>query len=350
MSIRHPMFRILAIYIVVALIGFAPVASIHEAAQAIGLKKLLVGGLVGAAGLVALGALAGPAGAIGAAGCAGTGFMGTLGGALGTLVSGVTGISAAMGTLSTSSMATLGLMVGGAAVGIMGLLGSAFMAVPALVCGAGLLAYFWTRSSYRYGQPYDRRYSGPMHDPFFNAGSRIANNSQSGYRESGSGSVIDRMRSLFDRDRRDDRFGFSNRYVDQNGYIRQGSDFFASLNRFINGRSAGYSGGVPQSFQNRYPYAAEETPSQPAKAAQAVSSKEDHLDTKDLEEAKEARKIAYQRLIKAMQDHGQSEPATSGAAVSGIQSKEVQGAIRDYKEADGLVKEITGRLQHREKQ
>ena len=361
-SIRHPLFKVLAMYIVVALVSFAPIASMQYAARAIGLKKLLVGGLVGAAGLLALGALAGPAGAVGAAGCAGAGFAGTLGGALGTLVSGVTGITAAMGTLSLGSMATLGLMLGGAAIGVMGLLGTSFVAVPALICGAGLLAYFWSRSSYRYGQPYDQRYSGPLHDPVFDAGSRLANQSQSGYQgQNSSGGFVDRVRSIFDRDRRDDSF-FTNRYVDQNGYIRQGTDFFGRINQFFNGRNAGYGGGVPQPYGvQQYPYAPKSTDvigdgsdveAVETKASETtgevIPSKEEVTEA-DLAEAKEARKAAYARLIKSMQDHEQTGPAAA-VSTSGIQSEEVQQAIRDYKEADSRVKEITGRLQHREKQ
>ncbi len=361
-SIRHPLFKVLAMYIVVAMVSFAPIASIQHAAQALSLKKLLVGGLVGAAGLLALGALAGPASAIGAAGCAGTGFASTLGGALGTLVSGVTGITAAMGTLSLGSMATLGLMLGGAALGVMGLMGTSFVAVPALICGAGLLAYFWTRSSYRYGQPYDQRFSGPLHDPFFDASGRIANRSQSGYQgQNSSGGFVDRVRSIFDRDRRDDSFFYTNRYVDQNGYIRQGTDFFGRMNQFLNGRNAGYGSGPSQIYGlQQYPYAPKSTEvigddsdvqdveQKASETGEVIPSKEE-VTQADLEAATEARKAAYQRLIKSMQNSEQTGPAAA-VGTSNIQSEEVQQAIRDYKEADRLVKEITGRLQHREKQ
>jgi len=334
-SIRHPLFKVLAMYVVIALVSFAPLSSIQRAAQALDLNKLLVGGLVGAAGLLAISALAGPAAAVGAAGAAGTGFLGTLGGALGTLVSGVTGITAAMGTLTMGTMATLGLMVGGAAIGIMGLMGSGFVAVPALILGAGLLAYFWKNSNYRYGLTYDQRNSGLFSSPVFSSDRRLANRSQSGYSGGDYGGDLgDRVRSIFDSNRRDDAFFGSNRYVDSNGMIRTGSDFFARLDQFFNGRNNGVSGGVP--------YA-------PAATTDTAAPSTDDVTDADLVQAQEARKAAYERLIATVQNQDQTGPA-SAPGTTGFQSEEVQQAIRDYKAADGLVKEITGRLQHREKQ
>lgn len=356
MSIRQSLCKVLALYLVVALVSFAPISAIQQAARAIGLKQLLVGGLVGAAGLLALGALAGPAGAIGAAGCAGTSFLGVLGGALGTLVSGVTGITSAMGTLSMSSMATLGLMIGGAALGIMGLMGTSFVAVPALVLGAGLCAWFFGKSNLRYGQPYDQRNDGLINDPFFNAGARLGNQSTSGYRGGTDGTLADRVRSIFDRDRRDDSFFSTNRYVDANGYVRTGTDIWSRIDRFFNGRNSGYGGGV-----QGYPYGTygtvgsspaftygtgSRTGLQPGAPETTTPAPADE----DLIKAQAERQAAYERLLKALQAQEQDGTSTGVGTAPGFQSKEVQQAIREYRDADRLLKEITGRLQHQEKQ
>ena len=191
MNIGHKYKKFLSIFLAIALVSFAPISALQRASEAADLNKLLIGGAIGAAGLVAIGALAGPAATIGAIGAAGTGIVGALGGTLGTVVAGVTGIAASMGKLNMSSIATLGLMVGGAAVGIAGLLGTGFALVPVAVLGGGLLSYFMTRSNYRYGRPDDQRYSGPLHDPFFDAGSRNANG--------GDQTWADKIRSIFDR-------------------------------------------------------------------------------------------------------------------------------------------------------
>ena len=209
--------------------------------------------------------------------------------------------------------------------------------------------------------PYDQRYSGPLHDAVFDASGRLANQSQSGYQgQNSSGGFVDRVRSIFDRDRRDDSFFTTNRYVDQNGYIRQGTDFFGRINQFLNGRNAGYGSGTTQIYGvQQYPYAPKssdvvgedsdvvDVEQKASDTGEVIPSKEEVTEA-DLEAAQEARKAAYQRLIKSMQSNEQTGPSAVGT--SNIQSEEVQQAIRDYKEADRLVKEITGRLQHREKQ
>jgi len=361
----------MSIFLVVALISFAPVTALQKATQAADLNKLLIGGAIGAAGLVAAGALIGPIGAIGAVGAAGTGIVGAIGGTLGTVVSGVTAIASSMGELSMSAVSTLGLMLGGAAIGVAGLLGTGFALVPLAVLGAGVTAYMMKRSNYRYGTPYDRRYSGPLHDSFFDAGSRFGN-------RSGDRSLSDRVRSIFDRDRRDDNFYSSNRHVDQNGYIRQGSDTMSSINRFFNGTNGGYNSGDPlrrdSNFMNnrtydsgaifptdrsgrvvgsqndfrtgfRGPMTAEDS------AKPSVTNNEVVVEKQiTLEEAESARKQAYENLIKAMQNSENSDGDVPATLNSKLLSEEVKSAVSEYKEADKLLKELTGRLQHMEKQ
>lgn len=373
MNFKHPFFRVLAIYLVVALATLTPLASLHRAAMAIGLKTLLVGGLVGGAALLALGALAGPASAIGAAGCAGTSFMGVLGGAVGTAVAGITGLCVATGTLAAGTLGTMGLMVGGALLGVLGLMASPWMIVPAVVLGGGLLVWAW--SKYRYGSPYDQTRDRPFGSSIFDAGGRLANQSESGYSDGGagsSGSFLDRFRSIFDRDRRDDSFFYNSRSVDSQGYLRRGNDIFSRIDQFFNGRNRGTAaqnalygtygaygvmdpnGVVPTDRSGRVvgqgsavgrtglvPLSPSETP--------ALSEGETPSSSDELSDAEAARKAAYERLIRAIKDQKQNE-APAAAGTSSLQSDEVQEAIRDYREADRHVKEITGRLQDREKQ
>lgn len=372
MNFKHPFFRVLAVYLVVALATLTPLASLHRAAMAMGLKTLLVGGLVGGAALLALGALAGPASAIGAAGCAGTSFMGVLGGALGTAVAGITGLAVATGTMVAGTLGTVGLLVGGALLGVLGLMATPWVIVPAILAGGGLLAWAWSKN--RYGSPYDQRYDRPFDSSVFDAGHRLANTSDSGYKGSSTGGFFDRFRSIFDRDRRDDSFFYNSRYVDSQGYVRRGNDFFSRIDQFFNGRNRGSgaeanaygrgygafgimdpAGTVPTDRSGRttigqgsmvgrtslLPSAPEET--------DVVSEEQTSSLTAQLSEAEAARRAAYARLIQAIKDHQQNqEPAAAGT--SSLQSDEVQEAIRDYKEADRQVKEITGRLQDREKQ
>jgi hypothetical protein len=366
MNTGHRFNKYLSIFLIVALVSFAPVSSLQKASEAADLNKLLIGGALGAAGLVAIGALAGPAATIGAVGAAGTGIVGALGGTLGTIVSGVTAVAASMGKLTMSSMATLGLMVGGAAIGIAGLLGTGFALVPAAVLGGGLLAYFMSRSKYRYGTPYDQRYSGPLHDPFFNAGSRQANSTEQSW--------SDKIRSIFDRDRRDDQFFTDNRYVDNDGYIRRGTDVMSQIDRFFNGSNSGYAGGDPTRTNSLYTgrtvyggsvastdrsgrivgyndYRGGITAPRAAESTEAVAENTSSEDTETtLSNAKAAREEAYRNLVKAMSETKSGDSDVPATLNSSLMDETVQAALNEYKAADKLVKELTGRLQHLEKQ
>lgn len=370
MNIKHPLLKLLAAYVALALVTLTPMASLQRAAMAVGLKTVVVGGLVGGAALLALGALSGPAAAIGAAGTAGTGFLGTMGAVLGTAVAGITGLLTATGTIALGTMATLGLMIGGAGVAIASLIGSPWVIVPALVLGAGLLAYTFRRNSYHVGQPHDQRFDRPFHGPFWDSGSRLANRSESGVPGSEPG-FFDRFRSVVDRDRRDDSFFLTNRFVDPHGYVRQGTDFFARLDQFIHGRNTGYAGDPRMNmtgygtfgtlsphaqysadrtgrvaFGTTYPVyrtgltptAPEPTPTEDGEASRVRT---------ELLEAENLRRAAYERLIDAVRTPNDQASSTT---TSNLQSDEVQRAIQDYREADRLVKELTGRLQAQEKQ
>lgn len=368
MGFKHPLYRILTIYVIVALVTLTPLSSLQQAAHALGLKGVLVGGLVGGAALMALGALAGPAGIVGAAGCAGTGFLGTLGGVIGAAVSGITGLCAATGTLGLGTLGTIGLIAGGAFMAVAGLGLSPWLVVPALALGGGLLAYSWSRNN-RYGTSEDARYDGVFDNVVLDASSRLANQSSSGTDED-QGGFLDKVRSIFDRDRRDDTFFTNTKYVDSSGYVRSGTDFFSMLDGFLNGRNSGYSGynsvyGTVNSLVDvNSRYSTSRTgqvttlgsttsrtslnPGAPSETEGTIAEEGSGLDTDELAEAEAARKAAYERLIQAVKDNQTDGPAA--ASTSTLQSAEVQEAIAAYKEADRLVKEITGRLQDREKQ
>ena len=63
-----------------------------------------------------------------------------------------------------------------------------------------------------------------------------------------------------------------------------------------------------------------------------------------------ARREAYETLIRTMRESQNSDNDVSVTLSSTLQSEEVQKAVNNYKAADKLLKELTGRLQHMEKQ
>lgn len=381
MNWKHPFFRVLAIYVMISMSTLTPLAGIGRAEAAIGVKTLLVGGLVGGAALLALGALSGPAGAIGAVGAAGTGFSGLMGGAVGGLAGGVGGMVANLGTLGTIALGIGGALLGAHFLGPLMASISPMILIPAVLVGGGLLVYSFITRQNRYGSTYDQRFGGVGNNSFWNSQSRLANQSQTGSSSSSGGTgFLDRFRSVFDRDRRDDTAWWDQRYVDQNGYVRYNTDIWGKLDRFLNGRNTFLGNGNPQQSGIGYGNTGYVTPGsnvptdqagrvtmggtsyvQPVTrtglAPQAPTSLDKDSDSQGSDETLQAseakRKAAYEKLVEVLK-RKQTERSANGTAPASVgadlRDPEVAKALADYREADRELKELTGRLQPQEKQ
>lgn len=374
MNWKHPILRYLAIYVAVCVSTLTPLAGLNKAEAAIGVKTLLVGGLVGGAALLAMGALSGPAGALGAIGAAGTGFSGLMGGAVGGMAGGTAGMISGLGTLGTIALGLGGALLGAHFLGPLMASISPFILVPALLVGGGLLVYSFLNRNKSMGPTYDARNPGLFDGSFWSAKNRLGNNSTTGY-SSSSGGFLDRFRSLFDRDRRDDSAYWNQRYVDPNGYVRNNLDIWGKLDRFLNGTNGGSTtsqnqlygigygntsyldgyGNVATDQSGRVTIGSQTTsrvglmPGAPTseKASETSGDVETNLQTLEDERA-----AAYSRLVEVLksQKGGASTEAVATAGTSGLASPEVLEAIKAYKEADRAIKELEERLQPREKQ
>lgn len=374
MNWKHPILRYLAIYTAVCVATLTPLAGLDQAEAAVGVKTLLVGGLVGGAALLAMGALSGPAGALGAIGAAGTGFSGLMGGAVGGLAGGTAGMMTGLGTLGTIALGLGGALLGAHFLGPLMASISPFVLVPALLVGGGLLVYSFLNRGKRMGTTYDARNPGLFDGTFWSAKNRLGNSSSTGY-DSGSSSFLDRFRSVFDRDRRDDSAYWNQRYVDPNGYVRNNMDVWGKIDRFLNGKNGGWDtsqnqlygigygntrildgyGNVATDQSGRVTIGTGSTsrtglmPSAPTSSEDVETSGDVEANLKVLEEERAA---AYSRLVELLKSQRGDASATAvvGESASGLASPEVLEAIKTYKEADRAIKELENRLQPREKQ
>ena len=375
MRFNHVIFRYLAIYVAIAMCTLTPLAGIGRAEAAINTKTLVIGGLVGGAALLALGALSGPAGIIGSVGAAGTGFGTIMGGAVGGLAGGTTGTIAGFGTLGTVALGVAGLFLGAQFLGPALASISPFILVPAVLVGAGLLVYSFINRQRRYGTVYDQRFRRPSDDPLWSAQSRLANTSETGAEDS-QGGFLDRFRSIVDRNRRDDVPWWNKRYVDNSGYLRYNTDIWGKLDQFLNGKNGAFAyndaraygigsgntqyldpgssvrtdqsgrvtGGILDQSATRYGLS--------PRAPESETAKEDPDVEEALKAAEARRKAAYQKLVSTLKRKKSQTPSAEapGDGTPGLNDPEVLEAIREYREADREIKELTERLQPREKQ
>jgi hypothetical protein len=301
-----------------------------------------------------------------------------MGGAVGGVVGGVSGAMAGFGMLGSVAMGLAGMFLGANFLAPLLAGISPMILVPAALVGGGLLLYSWFNRRPRYGTAADQRFQdGPFDSSLFNAQSRLANQSQTG--SSGSqqaGSFLDRFRSILDGDRRDDHFWWDQRYVDSNGYVRNNPDFWGKLDIFFNGRNggAGYgdlsvfgigqgntqylspTGNVRTDQAGRVAIGSTSTVQSVQRVGLAPQAPTSETATagetveRALTEAEARRKAAYGKLVEAL------KRSKSQTAAPGVESKprltdpEVLEAIREYREADREIKELTERLQPREKQ
>ncbi len=143
----------------------------------------------------------------------------------------------------------LGLAAAGAsaaALSLGGFLFSPWILLPAVAVGAGYLLFKFADRPQRAGAFGDTRFGNGFSDPFFSPFHRSANTSATGaYGDDQS--VIDRIRNVFDRNRRDDTF-FQGSTVMPDGTLRAQNDLFGRLGQFVSGRTDTGSYGGPTSF------------------------------------------------------------------------------------------------------
>ncbi len=309
-----------------------PLAMVQQA-HALGLKQVVIGGLVGGAALLALGALAGPAAAGTCTAAAGTSFGGVLAGVAGTALAATAGALLLGKVLAMGTLTTIALIAGGAYLAIAGVLSAPMVVLPALAIAGGLMLYAWNRSSYRYSTSYDRRYDKPFDDPFWDAGARLANRSESGYQD-GARSSWDTMRSIFDRDRRDDEFFLYDRYGTSELERRRNFDLLRRVDRFFHGRTLPY--GTSEGLRNP-----DITRGRESLRPGAPSSSLD-----EIRKAEREREEAYTRVVELMKRRNTGAPSEQEDSLKGAASsaEELRNAIDEYRAADKRVKELTGRL------
>jgi hypothetical protein len=250
---------------------------------------------------------------------------------------------------------------------------SPFILVPAVLIGGGLLVYGFMNRQQRYGSVYDQRFERPFDDPLWSAQSRLANQSDTGS-DTGQRGFLDRFRSIVDLDRRDDTPWWNERYVDNSGYLRYNSNIWGKLDQFLNGKNGAFAyndaraygigygnaqymdpyGGVSSDQAGRVTGSVQ-TSARTGLAPQAPeseSAREDQGVDGALKAAEARRDAAYEKLVSALRrKNSQTETVQTPAnAASGLRDPEVLEAIREYRQADSEIKELTGRLQPREKQ
>lgn len=200
-----------------------------------GVKTIAVGGAVGTAVAIGAKVLMGAIG-LGAASM-GLPAIALAGGLVGAAVTTFVGNRNPF-TTDTAKSVGLGAAAAGAtgvAMSAGGLLLSPWILLPAAAIGVGTAIWAYFKSRPNYGAPGDIRNRAGFSDPFFNPQFRVADRSQVGYYGEDR-SVLDRIRNVFDRNRRDDNF-YAGTTVMPDGTLRQQSDLFGRLGQFFGGTS-----------------------------------------------------------------------------------------------------------------
>jgi hypothetical protein len=228
----------LSIVLSVCMLLLSPVGA--QRAEAFpGVSSIAMGTTAGGAAGLAAGALVGALGlGTAAVGLPALGLLGAAVGGIATVMLGNTG----MDTGQAIGMGAAGAAVGAGALAAGGFLFSPWILIPAAAIGIGALAWKYADRPNQWGGPGDARYTGGFRDPFFSTQSRLANTSQTG---AGDATVLSKIRSIFDRNRRDDNFLAGSR-VNPDGTLRSRNDLFARTSLWLNGsRSTGAYGGGP---------------------------------------------------------------------------------------------------------
>lgn len=237
--------RMLSMLLTVCMLLLGPLG-VRDAEAFPGISSIAMGTTAGGAAGLATGALVGALGlGTAAVGLPALGLIGAAVGGIATVMLGNTG----MDTGQAIGMGAAGAAVGAGALAAGGFLFTPWVLIPAAAIGVGALAWKYATRPNTWGGPGDARYTGGFRDPFFSTQSRIANTTQTG---AGDQTVWTKIRSVFDRNRRDDNF-LAGANVNPDGTISSRNDLFAQTSVWLNGaRSTGAYGGGPSYYGPGY--------------------------------------------------------------------------------------------------
>ncbi|MBI3892864.1 MAG: hypothetical protein HY303_15190 [Candidatus Wallbacteria bacterium] len=315
--------RGLALYLALTLLLLSPFQGLGTAQAQVGVKTVVFGTALGAAALFGLKAMLGPASAVGTLGGAGTGFATSIGRAAGGMMSGVSSLASSLATGAQSLFAGVGRMLSTGLSGATSIVTQPWFYIPAALIAGGLLVHHFyakskagsgaTASGHTIAKPlgfFDRmkivlRTPGSLVRPLF---------APAPY----SGAYYN---------------GMSNFYT--GGAAPFGTNNMQNLGGF--GATAAAAGAAPVSAIGE-PMRAGIDVSQDNRASLQPAAPGDTAGLKaKLDEAEQARRSAYERLVEALRGRASD---TAGAA-----SDPVQAAIRDYKEAHRQAEALRQQLE-----
>lgn len=231
MKLNRKLARILSMVLTFCMLFGGPL-SVSEAQAFPGVSTLAVGTGAGGVAALGVGALVGSLGL--AAAPVGLPAIALIGAVVGGLTTAIVGNRDSSKSASGVGMGAAAAGLSAAALGAGGLLFSPWVLIPAAAVGIGALIWKYAKEDNRYGGAHDTRFRGPFSTGFTNPNLRIANRSSTG--DMSELSVLDRVRNVFDRNRRDDNF-YAGSVVMPDGTLRQRSDFFGRMGTFFNGRT-----------------------------------------------------------------------------------------------------------------
>lgn len=199
-----------------------------------GVTTLAMGGAAGTLSAVSAGALMGALG-LGSA-VVGLPAIAMIGGVVGLATTFAIGNDDSSRSGEGLGLGALAAGGTGAALAAGGAIFTPWVLMGAAAIGGGALLWNWINREKDASAGYDQRYRGTFSNPFFNPGRRTANRSSTGIAAEDM-SVLDRIRNVFDRNRRDDGQRFNNRLVMPDGSLRGTTDIFGRMGTFLNGTS-----------------------------------------------------------------------------------------------------------------
>lgn len=231
--------RILSMFLAVCMLLAGPSGATRAEAFP-GIKSIAVGAAAGGAAALGVGALIGAMGMTAAVGLPGLALVGA---ALGGIVTTMVGNDGAASTGSAIGLGALAAGAGAGTVALSGFLFSPWVLLPAAAIGIGALAWSYMKRPNQFGGPGDIRNTSGFSSGFFSPQTRLGNQSPTGY-NSGDRSALDRLRNIFDRNRRDDNF-LGGSQMNPDGSLRSRNDLFARIGVMFNGMSntGSYGGG-----------------------------------------------------------------------------------------------------------
>lgn len=334
MGLRRAGTLYFTLYLALMMTLVAPAALHTRTAQAeVGVKTVLLGGLVGAGALLAAVSMAGPAKVMASAGTAGTGFGAILGRALGAMWSGVNAVALGLKTAAMTVASAIGSAASGAASAAGALLSNPWFLGGAAIIGGGLLAYHFYKKNQR------------------------AKTAAEDYEQSRGWGLLDRVRQ-----RMMAPFGLTPGAVVVPAGVYD-PRFASGMARFYQPGPRPFGTGDPRDL-NGFGLSADTAPTdqsgqpQPVDATvrtmelrQTLQPRRDSAASaiggstleEQLERALRARSAAYEKLLVNLKD-GDSRGSSIGGTESSMNDASVKGAISEYKQAHQLVQQLRTQL------